>query len=226
MTKKEFLKELEDRLQMLDEKERKDMIEEYSQHISLRMESGMKEEEAIDDFGDIDDLIAEILEAYHLNPEYEKKEKEKKEKASVADLLPKDFFSKRKEKEREKISRKSGQSEPDGVKRTPRFKKSQERKLSDVADKAAQKSGNVISWSWNKIKRILGVFVKVLLLFLALPAAFFDAAGLFILGTLLVMAFQGYPVIGCVIIAFGAILSMTAYILFLFTYIVRGGRKA
>ena len=34
MTKKEFLKELEDRLQMLDEKERKDMIEEYSQHIS------------------------------------------------------------------------------------------------------------------------------------------------------------------------------------------------
>ena len=31
MTKREFLKELEDRLQMLDEKERKDMIEEYSQ---------------------------------------------------------------------------------------------------------------------------------------------------------------------------------------------------
>ena len=35
MTKREFLKELEDRLQMLDEKERKDMIEEYSQHISI-----------------------------------------------------------------------------------------------------------------------------------------------------------------------------------------------
>ena len=32
MTKREFLKELEDRLQMLDEKERKDMIEEYSQY--------------------------------------------------------------------------------------------------------------------------------------------------------------------------------------------------
>ena len=30
MTKREFLKELEDRLQMLDEKERKDMIEEYT----------------------------------------------------------------------------------------------------------------------------------------------------------------------------------------------------
>ena len=34
------MKELEDRLQMLNEKERKDMIEEYSQHISMRMESG------------------------------------------------------------------------------------------------------------------------------------------------------------------------------------------
>ena len=45
MTKREFLKELEDRLQMLDEKERKDMIEEYSQHISMCMKSGMKEEE-------------------------------------------------------------------------------------------------------------------------------------------------------------------------------------
>ena len=49
------------------------MIEEYSQHISMRMESGMKEEEAIDDFGNIDDLIAEILDAYHLDPEYEVK---------------------------------------------------------------------------------------------------------------------------------------------------------
>ena len=75
MLKKEFLKELEDRLQMLNEKERKDMIEEYSQHISMRMESGMKEEEAIDDFGNIDDLIAEILDAYHLDPEYEVKNK-------------------------------------------------------------------------------------------------------------------------------------------------------
>ena len=63
MTKREFLKELEDRLQMLDEKERKDMIEEYTQHISMCMKSGMKEEEAIEDFGDMDDLIAEILEA-------------------------------------------------------------------------------------------------------------------------------------------------------------------
>ena len=108
MTKREFLKELEDRLQMLDEKERKDMIEEYSQHISMCMKSGMKEEEAIEDFGDMDDLIAEILEAYpraraeapadsdnHLDPEYEVKSRERSGKTGIADLLPKDFFKKK-----------------------------------------------------------------------------------------------------------------------------------
>lgn len=68
------------------------------------------------------------------------------------------------------------------------------------------------------------IFIKIVLVFLALPAVFFDLAGLFGLGILGVMAFQGYPVIGCVIIAFGAVLSMTAYILFLFTYVL-GGRE-
>ena len=71
MTKREFLKELEDRLQMLDEKERKDMIEEYSQHISMCMKSGMKEEEAIEDFGDMDYFIVYILDAYQKKKEYE-----------------------------------------------------------------------------------------------------------------------------------------------------------
>ena len=225
MTKKEFLKELEDRLQMLDEKERKDMIEEYSQHISMRIESGMKEEEAIDDFGDIDDLIAEILEAYHLNPEYELRNKEKKGKV-VADLLPKDFFAKRKKRIRGKSGTQSGQSELEELERIQRFKVSKEQKIEDVADKAVKKSSNVIFWSWNKIKRVAVGFMKIVLLFLALPAAFFDLGGLFVLGILLVMAFQGYPVIGGVIIVFGAILSMTAYILFLFTYIVKRRAKA
>ncbi|MFR3346129.1 MAG: DUF1700 domain-containing protein [Anaerobutyricum sp.] len=99
MLKKEFLKELEDRLQMLNEKERKDMIEEYSQHISMRMDSGMKEEEAIDDFGNIDDLIAEILDAYHLDPEYEVKNKGRNGRTGVARFTAQRFF----EKERRKV---------------------------------------------------------------------------------------------------------------------------
>ena len=38
------------------------------------MESGLSEADAIKDFGNMDDLAAEILEAYHVNPEYEKNE--------------------------------------------------------------------------------------------------------------------------------------------------------
>ena len=70
MNKKEFLNEMEKRLSMLEAQEREDMLSEYAQHIELKMESGMSEKEAIDDFGDIDSLTAEILEAYHIDPSY------------------------------------------------------------------------------------------------------------------------------------------------------------
>lgn len=254
MTKKDFLKELESRLQMLDEKERKDIIEEYSQHIGMRMESGMKEEEAIDDFGDMDDLIAEILEAYHLDPEYEVKNRERKGIPGVTELLPKDFFGKRIKKAREgKLNgshkendnhfKKDGnhaterkgrfktngyqESERDDQFKTNGYQKAERkinrgRKVEEIADKAMKTSGHAVSWSWNKIKQVFYIFIKVVLVFLALPAMFLDLAGLFGLGTLGVMAFRGYPVIGCIIIALGAVMSMTAYILFLFTYVLRG----
>lgn len=232
MTKREFLKELEDRLQMLDEKERKDMIEEYSQHISMCMKSGMKEEEAIEDFGDMDDLIAEILEAYHLDPEYEVKSRERSGKTGIADLLPKDFFKKKtkiaKAGNKSNVNDENNKSNPRKNRRvegTKRFKEEQGRKIENITSKAVKTSSNAVSWSWDKIKKFFFIFIKIVLVFLALPAVFFDLAGLFGLGILGVMAFQGYPVIGCVIIAFGVVLSMTAYILFLFTYVL-GGRGA
>ncbi len=230
MTKREFLKELEDRLQMLDEKERKDMIEEYSQHISMCMKSGMKEE-AIEDFGDMDDLIAEILEAYHLDPEYEVKSRERSGKTGIVDLLPKDFFKKKtkiaKAGNKSNVNDENNKSNPRKNRRvegTKRFKEEQGRKIENITSKAVKTSSNAVSWSWDKIKKFFFIFIKIVLVFLALPAVFFDLAGLFGLGILGVMAFQGYPVIGCVIIAFGAVLSMTAYILFLFTYVL-GGRE-
>lgn len=74
--------------------------------------------------------------------------------------------------------------------------------------------------------KILFYFYKNSISFPGTSGSIFDLAGLFGLGILGVMAFQGYPVIGCVIIAFGAVLSMTAYILFLFTYVLEEGVKA
>lgn len=72
MTKQEFLVNLEKRLLVLNEKERDDIISEYSQHIDLKMKSGLKEEEVICDFGNLEELTAEILDAYNVNPDYDK----------------------------------------------------------------------------------------------------------------------------------------------------------
>ena len=75
MNKTEFLNELEKRIRVLEKNEIKDILSEYSQHIDMRMESGLSEADAIKDFGNMDDLAAEILEAYHVNPEYERSER-------------------------------------------------------------------------------------------------------------------------------------------------------
>lgn len=71
MNKREFLLYLEKRLSILKEKERQDIISEYSQHIDMKIKSGLTESEAIKDFGDPKEFVDEILEAYNVDPEYE-----------------------------------------------------------------------------------------------------------------------------------------------------------
>lgn len=70
MNKTDFLDELKNCLAVLEEREQQDILEEYTQHIDMKMERGLSEEEAIGDFGDLGQLAAEILEAYHVNPDY------------------------------------------------------------------------------------------------------------------------------------------------------------
>ena len=60
MNKEGFLKELESHLRVLDDKEQQDILDEYAQHIDLKMKSGLSEEEAIRDFGNIGELAADI----------------------------------------------------------------------------------------------------------------------------------------------------------------------
>lgn len=67
MNKTEFFSKLNSKLSILNEKERRDIIEEYKNHIEFKMQDGKTEEQAIADFGDIDNLVEEILEAYHIN---------------------------------------------------------------------------------------------------------------------------------------------------------------
>ena len=70
MEKREFLSALEQSLSVLQEDERKDIISEYEQHIDIKVEKGLTEEEAIADFGSVSQLTSEILEAYHVRADY------------------------------------------------------------------------------------------------------------------------------------------------------------
>lgn len=69
-----FLRKLKDRLMILSDEEREDIINEYKANIEEKIKNGKTESEAVEDFGDIDDLADEILSAYKINPKYNKKE--------------------------------------------------------------------------------------------------------------------------------------------------------
>ena len=74
MNKKEFLNKLEKALTILNEKERKDIIDEYKDTIEEKVKHGQTEEEAVEDFGNIDELVSGILDAYKIDPDYNHKE--------------------------------------------------------------------------------------------------------------------------------------------------------
>lgn len=77
MSKKEFLSNLRKKLKVLNENEIEDIIEEYEGHINEKMSKGKTEKEAIEDFGDFDLLVKDILSAYKINTNYEKESKDK-----------------------------------------------------------------------------------------------------------------------------------------------------
>ncbi|MBO5561768.1 MAG: hypothetical protein J6A07_08965 [Firmicutes bacterium] len=90
MTRTEFVKYLDKRLAVLNENEREDIKQELMQHIDIKIQDGMTEEEAIESFGDIHALVDEMLGAYNIDPNYgEKPKSEFKQKAK--EVLNSDF---------------------------------------------------------------------------------------------------------------------------------------
>ena len=73
MNKKEFISELKSKLSILKKEEVNDIVNEYSEHIEEKIKSGKSEKDAIDEFGDIDELVSGILDAYKIDKEYYKK---------------------------------------------------------------------------------------------------------------------------------------------------------
>ena len=70
MNKREFLRELEIRLSILDENEVKDILNEYGGIIDEKIKDGKSETDAVSEFGALEELSTEILKAYKINPKY------------------------------------------------------------------------------------------------------------------------------------------------------------
>lgn len=67
MNKTDFLQKLNQKLNLIADEERKDILMEYGTYIDDKMAEGFTEEEAVSGFGDLDELAHDILEAYKIN---------------------------------------------------------------------------------------------------------------------------------------------------------------
>lgn len=94
MNKQKFLKELEKRLSILSESERKDTINEYRDIIEEKVKHGKTEDEAVKEFGTVEELSKEILDAYKINPEYQSKRSDAGDKAKEFVETTEDFIKK------------------------------------------------------------------------------------------------------------------------------------
>lgn len=66
MNKEEFITQLKQSISILDDQEQQYFVEEYTQHIDMKMSQGMSEEEAVKEMGSVQELSKEILESYHV----------------------------------------------------------------------------------------------------------------------------------------------------------------
>lgn len=66
MNKEEFITQLKQSISILDDQEQQYFVEEYTQHIDMKISQGMSEDEAVKEMGPVEELRKEILESYHV----------------------------------------------------------------------------------------------------------------------------------------------------------------
>ncbi len=67
MNKLKFEAYLRSELSILQNDEIDEIVSEYLQHIDMKVLEGVSEEEAIADFGDLNDLVDDLLSAYKID---------------------------------------------------------------------------------------------------------------------------------------------------------------
>lgn len=229
MNKQEFLNELKQRIDMLEDSEQQDILAEYAQHIDLRISGGLSEEEATRDFGDLNQLAGEILGAYHVKPDFQKaqmvsepvtppqSEPHRSTAASVGKKLKeagsavKAFFVRMGHGIGNWFHRVSTKVQS-WFHRTP--------KSADSVQSLSKPKKNRTSWlvslrsGWSQVTSWLGRTCILLLwliwnfglLVCAVPVVLITLAIVLGLGTLVILLFQGYPLIGVTVCALGVLL--------------------
>lgn len=228
MNKKEFLDVMERRLSVLEAQEREDILSEYEQHIELKMKSGMSEREVIEDFGDVDSLIAEILEAYHIDPSYKGVQKKSAaeeigKKASGVFTKSKQSLSNFMEQQKEKQEQRMEQKREEDKEKPTRWKHRENVFKNSAGEEAVRAVGRKTA---DIIKKIFVFCVKIILVLVMLPAVIMTLFSLFGFGMSVILLLQGYPLVGAALVMFGCVLGFGAFSLFVLTFIVsRWGKR-
>lgn len=71
----EFLDNLENRISILEEIERKKVLKKYQKDIEKKIKDGMDEKTAIDSLGSIDEIVENVYAEYHINNNYKEEKK-------------------------------------------------------------------------------------------------------------------------------------------------------
>ncbi len=238
MSKEEFLQELERKLHVLNEQERRDVLEDYAQHIDLKIRSGQAEEEAVHSLGDPGELAAELLDVYHINSEYASDShaaenagggqrdgqdgpvRKAGRKAGLAGKLRGRIAAPSLADREQKKAVRMQKKEERKVKKEARMKIRKERKRMDRNQREYRSGGTIVSRALARLGSLFWACIlfcwKACLFAAALPVMLLGAFCLFMGGVVLVLLLQGYPLVGVGIGTLGLTISsfgLTALIL-------------
>lgn len=241
MNKEEFLSVLRKNLSVLEEGEINDIMEEYEQHIDMKMKGGLSENDAIRDFGDMKELTAGILEAYHVKADFSKEEKknvdfskvvEESKKATTAigkgtsnagkwlgkqlkrmwEFIKKPFVLLKESIQNQNKKMQKKQEEARNVPPVGFFGKIWAC-ITGFVKWVLTCTKQIVNWSWKAFKWTVHWCWIIGWLFILLMVGVGTLCCIFLFGTAFILQLQEYPLIGVNVATIGALLVHIAGIL-------------
>lgn len=235
MKKEEFLTTLRKNLSVLEEREIQDIVEEYKQHIDMKMKEGLSEEEAIKDFGDLKELTAGILEAYHVKADYNS------ERKNIDFDKVKEESKRATEKATNAIGRGAECVRKWGISQTKRlwnFISAPVNRLKDTLQTGAEKEQGTgimgkmrflirtaFEWLWKVIRWSVRIVWNMFWMCVTAVSGLGMLGCIFAFGALIVLLAMGYPAAGVTMIVVGCGLVDSAVMLFCFTLLKTKSNK-